>query len=401
MSMVDINYGMGSYRAMSGGNRAEKQAERRTGARTGEAKDSGAGRSTEACKESVKSGEGGFVRRMAEKQTAAVFGGKAAKGERAVSGREASEREKVPASGERAVEREKALAFGGVASKREEQPGSSAGAVEREEQPGSSAGTVKGEEQSGSSAGAVKREEQSASAAGAAEREEQPGPAAGAAEGEKAGSAWWEATAGQAAKSPSDMSLQEYMNYIYGIISELSRRNYSRGNSVFIYISEEGFRAMQNDPEYEAWVMDNIRQAYHYCGSRGGHDGYHSAHFFGATREEYQGQSWHSGCSKCEQERRRERKLRQKKKLEALLKKRRERKLLEQRRLAKLRLEKAFYKKLLAKRRLDRERLEAEFQEDAFARKKLEEGYREEALARREAASAFRMYQAIARYTEQ
>ncbi len=220
-------------------------------------------------------------------------------------------------------------------------------------------------------------------------------------DGQKAASVWGESTAGQEAKSPCDMSLEEYMHYIYGIISELSRKNYSRGNSVFIYISEEGFRAMQESPEYEAWVMENIRQAYHYCGSRGGHDGYHSAHFFGATKEEYQGQSWHSGCSKCEQERRRERKLRQKKKLEALLKKRRERKLLEQQRLAKLRLEKAFYKKLLAKRRLDHERLEKGYREDAYARKKLEEGYREESLARREAASAFRMYQAIAKYNEQ
>lgn len=218
---------------------------------------------------------------------------------------------------------------------------------------------------------------------------------------QKASPVWEEGLTGQEAKSPRDMSLDEYMQYIYGIISELSRKNYSRGNSVFIYISEEGFQAMQNDPEYEAWVMENIRQAYHDCGSRGGHDGYHSAHFFGATKEEYQGQSWHSGCSKCEQERRRERRLRQKKRLEALLKKRRERKLLEQQRLAKLRLEKAFYKKLLAKKRLDRERLEESYREEAFVRKKLEEGHREEALARREAASAFRMYQAIAKYNEQ
>ena len=218
---------------------------------------------------------------------------------------------------------------------------------------------------------------------------------------QKASSVWEEGLTGQETKSPQDMSLDEYMQYIYGIISELSRKNYSRGNSVFIYISEEGFLAMQNDPEYEAWVMENIRQAYHDCGSRGGHDGYHSAHFFGATKEEYQGQSWHSGCSKCEQERRRERRLRQKKRLEALLKKRRERKLLEQQRLAKLRLEKAFYKKLLAKKRLDRERLEESYREEAFVRKKLEEGHREEALARREAASAFRMYQAIAKYNEQ
>ncbi len=205
-------------------------------------------------------------------------------------------------------------------------------------------------------------------------------------------SATAEECAATGARSPQDMSLEEYAHYIYGQISELSRRNYSRGNSVFIYISEEGFRAMQNDPEYEAWVMGNIRDAYAYAGHRGGHDGYHSAHFFGATKEEYRGQSWSSGCSKCEQERRRELKRRRKKQLQALLKKRREQKLLEKQRLEKLyqekrRLEKSVYKKLLVKKTSERERLDEE--------------HRKEAIARREAASAFRMYMAILKYNEQ
>lgn len=201
-----------------------------------------------------------------------------------------------------------------------------------------------------------------------------------------------ENSADMGAKSTQDMSLEEYAHYIYGIISELERRNYSRGNSVFIYISEEGFRAMQNDPEYEAWVMQNIREAYYYAGHRGGHDGYHSAHFFGATKEEYRGQSWSFGCSKCDQERRQELKRRRKKQLQALLKKRHEKKLLEKQRLEKMylekrRLEKSVYKKLLVKKETEQERLE--------------EKHRKEALARREAASAFRMYMAILKYNEQ
>lgn len=201
-----------------------------------------------------------------------------------------------------------------------------------------------------------------------------------------------ESTAAAGARSSQDMALEEYAHYIYGQISELERRNYSRGNSVFIYISEEGFRAMQNDPEYEAWVMQNIREAYYYAGHRGGHDGYHSAHFFGATKEEYRGQSWSFGCSKCDQERRQELKRRRKKQLQALLKKRQEQKLLEKQRreqmyLEKRRLEKSVYKKLLEKKETERERLE--------------EIHREEALARREAASAFRMYMAILKYNGQ
>ncbi|MDE5588022.1 MAG: hypothetical protein K2J60_02630 [Acetatifactor sp.] len=219
------------------------------------------------------------------------------------------------------------------------------------------------------------------------------GAAAGAGTAGATGTAAGAGTAAAAgAKSPRDMSLEEYAHYIYGIISELERRNYSRGNSVFIYISEEGFRAMQNDPEYEAWVMQNIRDAYYYAGHRGGHDGYHSAHFFGATKEEYRGQSWSFGCSKCDQERRQELKRRRKKQLQALLKKRHEQKLLEKQRLEKMylekrRLEKAAYKKLLVKKETEQERLE--------------EKHRKEALARREAASAFRMYMAILKYNEQ
>lgn len=198
--------------------------------------------------------------------------------------------------------------------------------------------------------------------------------------------------AGTGVRSARDMSLEEYAQYIYGQISELSRRNYSRGNSVFIYISEEGFRAMQNDPEYEAWVMENIREAYYYAGHRGGHDGYHSAHFFGASKEEYRGQSWSYGCSKCEQERRMELKRRRRKQLQALLKKRHEQKLLQKQRLEKMylekrRMEKAVYKKLLVKKASEQERLD--------------EKHRKEALARREAASAFRMYMAISKYSEQ
>lgn len=201
-----------------------------------------------------------------------------------------------------------------------------------------------------------------------------------------------ENAAGTGARSTQDMSLEEYAQYIYGQISELSRRNYSRGNSVFIYISEEGFRAMQNDPEYEAWVMENIREAYYYAGHRGGHDGYHSAHFFGATKEEYRGQSWSFGCSKCERERRLELKRRRKKQLQALLKKRHEQKLLQRQRLEKMylekrRMEKSVYKKLLVKKASEQERLD--------------EKHRKEALARREAASAFRMYMAISKYNEQ
>lgn len=193
-----------------------------------------------------------------------------------------------------------------------------------------------------------------------------------------------------------DMTLEEYTQYINGRISELDRSNYSRGNSVFIYISKEGFQAMYEDPEYEAWVMENIRSAYGFCRSRGGHDGYHSAHFFGATKEEYRGQSWQFGCSKCEQERRRELKLRRKKQLKALLKKRQERKWQEKQRLQKLRLDKIHLEKRLLEKDSRRKILVKRWK----ARDAEAEEFREEALARREAESARRMYEAMLHYSQ-
>lgn len=193
--------------------------------------------------------------------------------------------------------------------------------------------------------------------------------------------------AGVAGKA-MDAALVEYIQYINSWINELSRRSHNRNKDVFIYISEEGYRAMQNDPEYEAWVMQSIRDAYGYSRSWCGHDvDYHSVHLFGATKEEYRGQTWSFGCGKCEDRRRQEQKLRRKKQMKAYLKKQQERKRLERLRLEKLHIEKEVYKKLLAKRRLERDRLEEE--------------HREKALARREEASAFRMYMAALKYSEQ
>ena len=66
--------------------------------------------------------------------------------------------------------------------------------------------------------------------------------------------------------------------------------------SISIQISDAGFEAMKNDPEYEAWVLDELRQNFLFqnpwvsvCG------GTCSIHSFGATKEEYRGSSWNAG----------------------------------------------------------------------------------------------------------
>lgn len=350
MSMVDMNYGVGSYRDLSGSRRMKKEA----GGQAGE--------------------KAVFSRSMAN-IGAGRIGGKekagVAESARSIDGGGTEERKSVA---------ESARSIGGGGTEVKKSVAEGAGSTD-----GESAEERKSVAESAGSAADAENAEVRKSVEKTRENTVSPEKTAGTAE-----TAVWGAD--DEAKEKRDMSLAEYTWYIDRLISQMARKGYSRGNSVFVYISEEGYRAMQADPEYEAWVLSSIRDSYQFCRGMGGHDGYHSAHFFGASKEEYRGQSWHSGCSKCEQERRRERKLLQKKRLKALLKKRQEQKWLEKQRLEKLRLErlrleKAVYKKLIVK--------------DRQNRKRLEEEYREEALARREAASAFRIYQALARYNEQ
>lgn len=98
--------------------------------------------------------------------------------------------------------------------------------------------------------------------------------------------------------STKDMTLEEYKNYIHDQISSFSfcsdkiRDNYS------INISEEGFKAMKNDPEYEKWVLDDLKTAFStpmpgWARKIGGIK-YQVVHY-GATKEECQSTSWWTG----------------------------------------------------------------------------------------------------------
>lgn len=55
--------------------------------------------------------------------------------------------------------------------------------------------------------------------------------------------------------SSENMTMGEYKKYIYDKISDISVYN---GNLTEVSISEEGFKAMKNNPEYEKWVMSQI-----------------------------------------------------------------------------------------------------------------------------------------------
>ena len=100
------------------------------------------------------------------------------------------------------------------------------------------------------------------------------------------------------------MSMAEYKLYLYEKISSLPVHPFNMQDFVAVNISEEGFRAMKDDPEYEKWVLDCLRtnfQAYDPWGARNG--GKCVIFHFGATKEECRVESWRPSCRDEERER--------------------------------------------------------------------------------------------------
>ncbi|WP_161844802.1 hypothetical protein [Pseudoflavonifractor sp. 524-17] len=98
------------------------------------------------------------------------------------------------------------------------------------------------------------------------------------------------------AREAADMSLEAYKQSIWEKISALPMSASSQMQSISIQITDAGFEAMKNDPEYEAWVLDTLAQDFRFenpwtsvCG------GGYVVHHFGATKEQYHGESWYPG----------------------------------------------------------------------------------------------------------
>lgn len=94
--------------------------------------------------------------------------------------------------------------------------------------------------------------------------------------------------------SRENMTMDEYKVYIREKIYRIPVNPSQALNSVAVDITEEGFEAMKNDPEYEEWVMSGLRADFasydpwsSLCG------GHYVVHHFGASREEYRGESWY------------------------------------------------------------------------------------------------------------
>lgn len=95
------------------------------------------------------------------------------------------------------------------------------------------------------------------------------------------------------------LTLQEYKDYVYFKISEMrdkSHGNLKYDNCVIVDISEEGFAAMQADPEYEKWVFDKIDECLNYRNVWEKRVG--TNYFilkFGKSKDELEEETWFSG----------------------------------------------------------------------------------------------------------
>ncbi len=92
------------------------------------------------------------------------------------------------------------------------------------------------------------------------------------------------------------MSMDQYKMYIYQKISALPTSPTQKWDAVSVNISDEGFAAMKADPAYEKWVLDTLRRDFAYNNPWSAYaGGSYRVHYFGATKEEYRGESFQMG----------------------------------------------------------------------------------------------------------
>ena len=95
--------------------------------------------------------------------------------------------------------------------------------------------------------------------------------------------------------STQDMTLDEYKTYIEGELQKIPRHFTRHRDDVTIVISDAGYQAMQNDSDYEAWVLNSVREGLSfpdYLWAYPGTNGRYDVMEFGATREDFRGHMW-------------------------------------------------------------------------------------------------------------
>lgn len=151
--------------------------------------------------------------------------------------------------------------------------------------------------------------------------------------------------------SPGEMTMEEYKRYISQQIRQIPIHPSRRQENISVVISEEGYAAMKNDPEYEAWVLNNLRSFYSQPGGYfGSANKVYTNVYIGATKEESYAETWsvpvRSPRDRAE-ERRREARLR----LEKRLKKKRLQKQLRELAYQRQERQRKLVKKLVEHRR--------------------------------------------------
>ena len=99
--------------------------------------------------------------------------------------------------------------------------------------------------------------------------------------------------------SKEDMTMEEYKQYISDKISSFPFHPSKASESYAINISDAGFEAMKNDPEYEKWVLDDLKTCFampvpSWYQAMGGPSTYTIVNY-GATKEEFSGQKFPVG----------------------------------------------------------------------------------------------------------
>lgn len=101
-------------------------------------------------------------------------------------------------------------------------------------------------------------------------------------------------------KHTEHMTLDEYKKYIHDKISQIPIHPSQSGWQWNIEITDEGFEAMKENPEYEEQVLKSIRANFSFV------DHFHSINYsvlhFGATEEESYGRSFGGGNPMMEKE---------------------------------------------------------------------------------------------------
>ena len=94
----------------------------------------------------------------------------------------------------------------------------------------------------------------------------------------------------------TDVSMEAYQQTIREKISQMPLSTTRQMESISIQISDAAFERMKNDPDYEAWVLNDLREAFSqsnpWVATTGG--GY-SVFYIGETKEQCHAEGWYPG----------------------------------------------------------------------------------------------------------